>query len=124
MSHHAHGTRRSRGHASRTRDMDTGSTPRVNLYQELHPEMFMERRPTLRGRQLSDDERKAAIVADLRTHGPSTAQEIAFRLGINIRRVSLYLATGIDGVVVVGKEKNQVNRSYIKVWGVRNGISE
>lgn len=38
MSHHAHGTQRSKGHASRTREMDTRSVPST-WFDELHPHL-------------------------------------------------------------------------------------
>lgn len=124
MTVKAHGAQRAKGHASRIRDMSNGTSATVSLYQELHPEMYRQKR-SLRGRRLTDDERKAAIVEDLRAHGPATAQQIAFRLCVNIKRVSPYLTAGIDGVIVVGKVKSQIGRGDCKrIWGLKHGISQ
>lgn len=125
MTVKAHGTQRSHGHASRTRDMENSPAPRTSLYRELHPEMFTAQRNTLRGRRLSDDERKAAIVENLRMYGPATAVQIAYRMGVNIKKVSPYLTAGIDGVIVVGRVRNQIGRGDCKrIWGLKHGISQ
>lgn len=124
MTVKAHGAQRAKGHASRNRDMESGTAPRVSLYRELHPEMFLAKRRTLRGRRLSDDERKAAIVADLRAHGPATASQIAYRLGVNIKKVSPYLTGGIDGVVVVRTVTSVERGNSEKIWGLKHGISQ
>lgn len=116
MSHHAHGTNRSYGHASRTSGMGTGSSVRHSLYQELHPEMYRAAPKSLRRRRISDDERRAAIIDDLRANGPSTAGEIQRRLRINKKYITPLLTAGIDGVTVVSTRQNR--STIIKVWGM------
>ena len=119
MSHHAHGTNKVYGHASRTRDMETGTAVRHSLYYELHPEMRRPPRPTLRNRRMTDDERKAAIAEDLRTHGNATAAQIARRLGSGVVAVKSMLRSGIDGVVVIEKKASDRSSRIAKVWGIK-----
>lgn len=119
MSHHAHGTNKVYGHASRTRDMETGTAVRHSLYYELHPEMRRPQRPTLRNRRMTDDERKAVIAEDLRTHGNATAAQIARRLGIDVTSVTPLLRSGIDGVVVMERKASERSSRIAIVWGIK-----
>lgn len=119
MSHHAHGTNKVYGHASRTRGMETGTAAKHSLYYELHPEMRRPPRPTLRNRRMTDDERKAAIAEDLRTHGNATAAQIARRLGIDVTSVTPLLRSGIDGVVVIERKASERSSRIAKIWGIK-----
>ena len=116
MSHHAHGTNRSYGHASRTSGMEASTSARHSLYRELHPQMYRPTSPSLRNRRISDDERRTAIIDDLRANGPSTAGEIQRRLRINKKYITPLLTAGIDGVTVVSTRQNR--STIIKVWGM------
>lgn len=122
MSHHAHGTQRSHGGATRIGEMESRpESPRVSLYQMLHPEMYINAgRKTLRNRRLTDEERKVAIIEDLRANGPATATQIARRLGVNVKFVSPLLIAGIDGVAVVRTPKKAGRSANRNVWGVKN----
>ena len=124
MSHHAHGTNKVYGHASRTREMEARRAQGERFsYRDIHPEMYRPGVPSLRNRRISDDERRAAIIADLRKNGPSTAGEIQQRLRINKNHITPLLHAGIDGVVVVRTKLH--GSTIVKVWGiVQHGISE
>jgi hypothetical protein len=123
MSHHAHGTRRIHAGASRTREADSAPQSQRFSYRDLHPEMYRPGVPSLRNRRISDDERRAAIIADLRANGPSTAVEIVKRLRINKKYITPLLNAGINGVTVVRTEQRR--STLVKVWGVtQRGISE
>ncbi len=123
MSHHAHSTRHIHDGASRTREADRSLQSQRFSYRDLHPEMYKPKAPSLRNRRISDDERRAAIIADLRTNGPSTAAEVERRLKINKKYITPLLNAGIDGVAVVRTEQRR--STLVKVWGVaQHGVSE
>lgn len=120
MSHHAHGTNKVYGHGSRTRGMEPGSATQGERFslRDLHPELYRPTPPTLRNRRMTDDERRAAIIDDLRTNGPATAVEIDKRLGISKNYTARLLADGIDGVVV---ERTVLRGSRtVNVWGLKH----
>ena len=72
MSHHAHGTQRSKGHASRTREMDSRSATST-LFDELHPHLrnVIVKQQTLPER----------IHGYLVRRGPRTMEQLAEKFG-------------------------------------------
>lgn len=104
-------------HASRTREMEAGRAQGERFsYRDIHPEMYKPKAPSLRNRRISDDDRRAAIIADLRTNGPSTAVEIMKRLRINKKYITPLLNAGINGVTVVRTKRH--GSTIVKVWGM------
>lgn len=113
MSHHAHGTNRVYGHASRTREMEKRTPTQFSLYRELHPEMYgkvAKREPALADR-----------IADyIRSH-VGTVSEIATALNCSPSAVARLLSRDrIPGAAVVGKKV--VGRQTVKVWGTKGGM--
>lgn len=114
MSHHAHGTNKVYGHASRTREMEGRTSTRFSLYRELHPEMYRkaaaEREPALADR-----------IADYIHSHVGTVAEIATVLDCSHSAVArLFSRNRIPGATVVGKKV--VGRQTVKVWGTKGGM--
>lgn len=78
MTHYAHGTQRSHGHASRTRDMYTPQTP-CTFFDDLHPHL----RNVVVGQQTLAER----IHGYLLRRGPRTLRQLSDKMGGDTGRV-------------------------------------